>query len=88
MSSETSGSQHFQATWQRALAEDSNRELDWLWLYTQAQTLHARSPEPDALPLTNPRAYRSAATGALHADRLRPGCAFHIWRVNSWHTHG
>jgi hypothetical protein len=29
----------FRATlWQRALAEDSNLALDWLWLYTQVES--------------------------------------------------
>ncbi len=27
-----------QALWQQALEEDSNRALDWLWLYTQVET--------------------------------------------------
>jgi hypothetical protein len=38
MSNDRRALRDFQTVWQHALAEDSNRELDWLWLYTQAQT--------------------------------------------------
>ncbi len=42
MQEETCNAQAVQAVWQRALVEDSNRELDWLWLYTQVDTNEQR----------------------------------------------